>query len=103
MVPINLPAHEPIIEPARAQELDHLSVRHLVSPRGDLAEELSPVAVLQTRAHQRAEHTEAPERDVALRLVVHGSWIPKGQPHKRWDRARTPRRPTGTRRSPIAT
>ena len=71
--------------------------------RGDLLEELLPIAVLEARAHQGAEHTEAPERDGSLRLVVHGPSIPRESHHKRWDRTRAPRRPTGTRRSPIVT
>src|SRR5205823_4032560 len=75
------------------------AIGHLVGSRRDLAQVLLPVAVLQARADQGPEHTEPPQRDGALVLVVHGPYVSTPRGHKRWDRICTPRRPTGTRRS----
>ena len=51
---------------------DGLAVRLQVYPRSNLLEQLRAVSVLEAGAHERPEHTEAPQRDCAFRLVVHG-------------------------------
>src|SRR5262249_35641211 len=51
----------PALDGAR-RDLDQLALRwHLVHARGDLLEELDPVPGLEPRAHERAEHTDAPQ------------------------------------------
>ena len=48
----------------------------------------------------RTEHAESKEADGSPHVVVHGCIVKEASGHKRWDRIRALRCPTGTRRMP---
>jgi hypothetical protein len=92
----------PILNRARRDPHDTPDGRHVVA-LGRRLEQRRAIAVIETRAHQRAEHTEAKHRELSTPLVIiicHRAIFGQDDRHKRWDRHISSRRPTAARPTP---